>query len=146
ERICWAIHSLSPFKSPGLDGVYPVLLQRGWDLVKEHIRVIYTACIAFMYVPVRWRTAKAVFIPKPGKKTYDLPKSFRVISLTSFAMKGLEKIVDEWVKSTSLTQNPIHDSQHAYQRGKSTETALLRLLESAQSAIDSGEYALAIFM
>src|SRR5262249_62301993 len=42
--------------------------------------------------------------------------------------------------------NPIHDSQHAYQRGKSTETALLRLLESAQSAIDDGEYALAVFM
>src|SRR5262249_11714495 len=74
------------------------------------------------------------------------PKSFRVVSLTSFAMKGLEKIVDEWVKSTSLNQNPIHDSQHAYQRGKSTETALLRLLESAPSAIDEGEYALTVFM
>src|SRR5262249_44716970 len=144
--ISWAIHSLSPFKSPGLDGVYPAFLQKGWDLVKDHVRVIYEACVAYKYTPMKWRTAKAVFIPKPGKKTYDLPKSFRVVSLTSFAMKGLEKIVDERVKSTSLNQNHTHDSQHAYQRGKSTETALLRLLESAQSGIDEGEYALAILM
>jgi ribonuclease HI len=61
-------------------------------------------------------------------------------------MKALEKTVDEWIRRTSLTQNPIHESQHAYQKGKSTETAFLKLIEHAQGAIDVGEYALAVFM
>ena len=36
---------------------------------------------------------KAILIPKPGKANYDNPKSYRPISLTSFLMKGLERII-----------------------------------------------------
>jgi len=30
EKLKWAIDSMAPYKSPGVDGIYPVLLQRGF--------------------------------------------------------------------------------------------------------------------
>lgn len=74
--------------------------------------------MALSHVPVPWRRARAIFIPKPGKESYDNPKSFRTISLTS--LKCLEKLV----KIRPLVEFPLDAYQHAYQKGKSTETAL----------------------
>ena len=36
-----------------------------------------------------------IFIPKPGKEDYSSPKSYRPITLTSFVLKGLERIMPE---------------------------------------------------
>jgi hypothetical protein len=102
ERVEWSINSFSPFKAPGPDGIYPVLLQKGMSIILNHLCVIYRACIALRYISVRWRTARAVFIPKPGRPDYVSPKSFRTISLTSFLVKGLERLVDARLKETTL--------------------------------------------
>ena len=54
---------------------------------------IRRACKAFGYIPLIWRKSKVVFIPNPGKNTYDEAKSFRPISLTSHLLKILEKLI-----------------------------------------------------
>ena len=33
ERIRWAVANLAPYKAPGVDGIYPVLLQEGVELL-----------------------------------------------------------------------------------------------------------------
>lgn len=145
DRIRWAISSFSPFKSPGPDGIYPVLLQKGLEIIVGNIERLWIASIALGYIPTQWRYARAVFIPKPGKTDYYDPKSFRTISLTSFLLKGLEKVVDLTVKETSLVQFPLEDMQHAYQKGKSTETALVDLIGTINSSLDVSEYTLVVF-
>lgn len=146
EKVRWAIKSFSPYKSPGPDGIYPVLLQEGFEVLEDYIRVIYRACIATGYMPVKWRIAKVVFLPKPGKSEYDNPKSFRTISLTSFLLKGLEKLVDVRLKETSLAEYPLDDRQHAYQKGKSGDTAMIELASKAYDSIERGEFAVAVFL
>jgi len=66
---------------------------------------------------------KEVFIPKPGRNSYCGPKDFRPISLTSFLLKTLERLVDRFLRDEVLVSKPLHPNQHAYQAGKSVETA-----------------------
>jgi hypothetical protein len=128
DRVYWAISSFSPYKSPGPDGIYPILLKEGGELIINRLVYIYRACLALSQVPASWRQTKAVFIPKPGKESYDNPKSFRTICLSSFLLKGLEKLVSVRLEETVLVEFPLDDCQHAYQKGKSTETALSDLV------------------
>jgi len=51
-------------KSPGIDGIFPALLQKGLDVL------IFRARIAYGYIPVQWRTSRVVFVPKPGLTDY----------------------------------------------------------------------------
>ena len=66
----WAVMSFSPYKSAGEDGVFPALLQEGQELVLLPMVRIFRSCLAYGYIPKRWRATKVVFIPKPGKRDY----------------------------------------------------------------------------
>jgi len=84
-------------------------------------------------------------MPKPGKTDYTMAKSYGPISLTCFLLKGLEKRVDRYLRSDPLVSVPIHPHQHAFQGGKSTESALHQLVGRIQKAIDAREYSLGVF-
>ena len=60
-------------------------------------------------------------------------------------MKGLEKLVDRYLRDGPLVDIPIHPQQHAFQAGKSTESALHHLVRRIEKALDKREYALGIF-
>ena len=141
-----AVKSLSPYKSPGPDEVHPVLLQKGLEALLPHLVQLYRASLKLGYIPHQWRLARVVFIPKPGKASYDTAKSWRPISLTSFMLKVAEKLVDRHLKMRQLRVHPLHPNQHAYQAGKSTETALNGFLSKVQDSLDHGQYALACFL
>jgi len=97
DRICWAIETMYPYKSPGEDGIFPSLLQKGLPYVLTPLCRIYRACIAKSYIPQVWRHARVLFLPKPGKIDYTTAKAFRPISLTSFLLKGLENVTDRYL-------------------------------------------------
>jgi hypothetical protein len=80
----WAIESFVPYRSPGMEGIFPALLQEGQEILLPYLVRIIRACLATGCVPTAWRQVKVVFIPKPGRNTYGRPKDYRPISLTSF--------------------------------------------------------------
>ena len=63
----WAIDSFTPNKSPGMDGIFPALLQEGREVLIPYLARIFCACLATGYVPAMWRQVKVVFIPKVGR-------------------------------------------------------------------------------
>ena len=69
-----------------------------------------------------------MFIPKPGRDSYSGPRDYRPISLTSFLLKTMERLVDRYLRDEVLAHMPLHSNQHAYQAGKSVETALHQLI------------------
>jgi hypothetical protein len=93
-----------------------------------------------------WRQVKVVFIPKPGRNSHCGPKDFRPISLTSFLLKTLERLVDRYLRDEVLALKPLHPNQHAYQAGKSVETALRQLVVLVEKALDQQEVALGVFL
>ena len=146
RRVQWAIHSFAPYKCPVVDGIFPALLQEGWEILIPYLIKIFRACLVTGYVPTAWRQVKVVFIPKPGRNSYCGPKDFQPISLTSFSLKTLERLVDRFLRDEILVSKPLHHNQHAYQTGKSVETALHQLVVLVEKALDQQEVALGVFL
>jgi hypothetical protein len=67
-------------------------------------------------------------IPKLVNLDYTEAKAYRPISLSSFLLKTMEKLVDRHIRDDVLRIHPLHLNQHAYQKGKSTETALYNVV------------------
>ena len=145
-RLRWAVGTFQPMKSPGVDGIFPALIQRGLGIILESLLRVVRGSIALGYIPRAWRRAKVVFIPKAGKKDPFHPKSFRPICLTSFVLKTVEKVIDNYIRTNVLKRNPLHHCQHAYRAGRSTETALYQLTEVLRDAIETKEIALCAFL
>jgi hypothetical protein len=112
-RVGWAIDSLGPYKIPGMDGIFPALLQEGWEVLIPYLVRIFCACLATRYIPAMWCQVKVVFIPKPGRNSYCGPRDFRPISLTSFLLKTMERLVDRFLRDEILALKPLHPNQHA---------------------------------
>ncbi|XP_029669296.1 uncharacterized protein LOC115239096 [Formica exsecta] len=73
-----------------------------------------------------------LFIPKVGRTCCTSAKDFRPISLTSFILKTLEKLVEVCLRNIVLMRHPLHENQHAYRIGYSTETALHSLVSQIE--------------
>lgn len=146
DKIKWALDGFGPFKTAGEDGIFPALLQKTKTHTYEIVQELYRASLKLGYIPKSWRGTRVAFIPKPGKGTYDMAKSYRPISLMSFVLKGLEKILDSYIKAENLSQIPIDSAQHAYQRGKGTESALHCLSNKIEKSMTNEGIAIAVFM
>jgi hypothetical protein len=129
-----------------VDGILPALLQEGREVVIPNLVRIFRACLATGYVPAIWRQVKVVFIPKPSRNYYGGPRDYRLLSLTSFLLKTMERLVDRYLRDEALALVPLHPNQHTYQAGKSMETALHQLIVRVGKALDQQETALGVFI
>ena len=145
-RITAAIKMFKPYKSPGKDGIYPILLQRGLEILTPHLARIYRTSITSGRPPKQWLITKAVFIPKPGKDDYTKAKSYRPISLTSFLLKGLEKLIYWHIQDKHLSRQPTSRNVFSYKEGVSTETALHEVTKKIEWAFSNRQYALAVYL
>jgi ribonuclease HI len=141
-----AIASFGDRKAPGCDGLQPIVLKHlGWRALTR-LTTLYHASITLHYVPLDWRRSRVIFIPKPGKETYANPRSFRPITLSSFIVKTLERLIAWELETTTLRTNPLSASQHAFRKGRSTESALSNMMEYIEYALANGFYALGVFL
>ena len=132
-------------KSPGPDGLRPVLFQHLPDNIIKVLTFLYKCCIALSFTPSLWRDAKVIFIPKPGKADYSLSSSFRPISLSNYLLKGLERLC-VWRVDQSLINYPIHDRQHGFRCDRSTETAISEVVNEIEKHIFKRQRTLAVFL
>ena len=90
-----AIHSFGPDKAAGPDEIKPKILQHFVEnkAALSRLTKLYQAMIELSYCPKNWCEAKVIFLQKPGKTDYSQAKSFRPISLTSFLLKAVEKLI-----------------------------------------------------
>jgi len=87
-----------------------------------------------------------VFIPNPGRDSCGIRKDFRSISLTSFLLKTMKRLVDRFLRDDILVLMPLQHNQHAHQAGKSVETALHQLVVWVEKVLDQQETALGVFL
>ena len=146
KMISWSINSFGAYKSGGGDLIFPAMLQKAGDVILPILRELFRASLKFKYIPKIWRDTSVCFIPKPGKTSYDRAKSFRPISLMSFVLKTLEKILDHKIKTGPLIKNPIEKTQYAYASGRSTETALHNLVAEIEKGLQNDGFAVTIFI
>lgn len=107
------------------------------DKYFDILEIIYKSMIFTSFTLTKWREAKVIFIPKPGKAIYQIAKDFRPISLTNHLLKGLEKLVVNCVDQT-LESMPISEQQQGFRRCRSTETAISNTVNYIEKCRETG--------
>ena len=141
-----AIDQFSPQKTPGCDNLKPVVLQHLPSLLLQRMSILFKASMELCYVPKQWRTSKAIFIPKMGKDDYSQPRAWRPISLMSFVFKTLERLILWHMEDTILQEEGIHMNQHAFRKGRSTESALSDTVDYLESEVLRKGHAVGVFL
>jgi len=97
--------------SAGPDNITNSTLRLFNEAAPHLLPCVFTARLRYAAHPPEWKTANCVVIPKPGKKSYSHPKSYRPISLLSCFGKLLETIVAKHLSQTALMCGATHPSQ-----------------------------------
>ena len=88
-----SIQAFGAKKAAGPDELPPCVFQHFGEATIRRLVKLFKASYLLGYVPEQWRNGKVIFIPKPGKSDYATPRSFRPITLSSFMIKVMERIV-----------------------------------------------------
>ena len=144
EAVRAALKSFKPYKAPGNDGIYPIMLQQGLDIIEQDIVNIYRRCLREGKVPKNWLDTRVVFIPKPGKKDNSSAKNRRPISLASYFSKGLERIIS-WHLNESVIRDKLDSNIYSYREGVGTEDAIHNLTTKIQKALDANLICCVVF-
>ena len=112
-----------------------------WPLVR-----LAKASLTLGYAHKAWRGTRVIFIPKAGKKGLTSPKDFRPISLTSFVLKKVERLLDRYIHNKMSATKSLHSEQHAYMAGHSTETALSKAVNLIEDQLNLKGFAIGTFM
>ena len=115
-----AFNKFQPLKAQGPDGLYPVLLQKGWNQLKGYYHVIFQACLRHSYVPSAWKEGTGIFLPKPEKESYFEAKSFHMVAFTSFLLKWLERLFLYHINEDNNVPAKLSASQYGFRAGVST--------------------------
>ncbi|KAI0995741.1 hypothetical protein K3495_g12439 [Podosphaera aphanis] len=75
--------------APGSDKITVRLLKACWKTIGPFVRDLYQACLRPAYVPLAFKVAEVVLLPKAGRDI-STTKGWRPISLLSSLAKGLE--------------------------------------------------------
>jgi hypothetical protein len=84
-----------------MDGIMPIMLKQGFELLGGKLMMLLRASMALGHIPISWRHVRVVFKPKSGK-LLSQAKSLRPISLMSFILKILEKLLDTYIRGGVL--------------------------------------------
>ena len=72
--------------------------------------------------------------PQPGKESYFEAKSFHMITLTSFQLKWLERLILYHINEDNNVQAKLSASQYEFCAGISTQTALHEFVRRVERA------------
>ena len=141
-----AIEEFGPHKAPGPDKIKPIVLQNLPEKGITRISNIFKACIQLEYTPHRWRKSIVSFMAKPNKPDKANPRTYRPLSLNSFILKSLEKVIKFHLEDEVFPTNPLHKKQFAFQKGKGTDDALSQTINAIEKGLLRGQYVIAVFL
>jgi hypothetical protein len=141
DKFKWTVFSFQPYKSTGMDGIMPIMLQQGFELLAGKLLVLLRAILALGYIPMNWEAYQGGFVPKPGKPLSQA-KSLRPTGVMSFILKTLEKSLTDisgmvfWLKNhfirTSLPIGQVCLQKRLFSRFSLTE----KVFESQRDCIE----------
>ena len=129
--------SLLVDKTPGPDGVHPMMLKMLADELAEPITVLFRKSIDHRKLALCWKTSNISVIFKKGLKC--LAGNYRPISLTSILCKILESIIREQLVDHMIKNALFSDRQYGFISGRSAVLQLLLALDEWTEALDKGE-------
>ena len=98
ESLCTLLTQLDPFKSPGPDGILPLLLKQFASILAPSLAIIFNKSMQTAVVPAEFKKANITPIPKNVKGDAMAITNYRPVSLNAVLSKVLEKLVRQQVE------------------------------------------------
>ena len=130
------LQKLNPDKSPGSDGIHPMLLKECASVLAKPLSLLFQQSFDTGILPGDWKTANIVPIFKKGDRTDKA--NYRPVSLTSVPCKIMESIIKEKLMKFLESNDLLCKEQHGFRSGRSCLTNLLGTLENWTKALDEG--------
>lgn len=58
------------------------------------LAILQKVCLILCFKPSLWEEVAVTYVPKSGRPSHTLPRYYKLISLSSFLMKTLERLLD----------------------------------------------------
>lgn len=110
-------------------------------MLGPHISALYKHCITTGWHPTPFRQALLVALPKPGKKDYSSPRSYRLIALLSTLEKGLERLMARRLAWTAIRHKVLHPQQFGALPCRSATDLAAALVHDIEEAWARGLFA-----
>ena len=143
ENLEGVIQTFKNKKAAGPDGLKPFVLKELPRNKLQELLFIYKSMILLQFTPTQWTKSKVIWIPKPGKDTYRVYKSWRPISLLNQPLKILEKLV---ARQADREMTEVHKSQHGFRKNKSTESAISETVNYIEKHMANNEDVIGVFL
>ena len=127
-----AIKTSKASKAIGPDGMSPIMLKKIGPKGISYLTHVFNRAVNTSSIPQSWKTGKIIPLLKP-KKSFEVSKSYRPISLLSPLAKVLEKIILPDLEAAM----PLKDHQHGFRRSRSTVTALQETVNFIERGLNS---------
>ena len=131
-----ALARLQSDKSPGPDGVHPMLLKECAKFLANPLSKIFKKSLDSGTIPQDWKQADIAPIFKKGNRTDAA--NYRPVSLTSVVCKVMESLIKQQLVRHLESNNMISKHQHGFRKGRSCLTNLLETFEEWTTALDEG--------
>merc|ERR1711923_504829 len=122
QKLKKSIADFASLKGCGTDGIPPILFKRLGPKALDRLLRIFKASFVMGLHSEQWLNIRVIFIPKPGKENYFVPRAFRPISLMQFMMKIMEKLLMYVIREE--TGFELHENQHGFVDNKSCDSNL----------------------
>ena len=119
------ITSLKKEKSPGPDGITPMMLKLGSNSVISVLCRIFRLSLSQGKLPMSWKRGNITPVFKSGDKA--LVTNYRPIALTSVVCKVLERIITNVIQTHVNDYCLLDPNQHGFVKGRSCVTQLLNI-------------------
>ena len=141
-----AIEKLAPNKAPGPDEIPNHVLKRYCNTIKNHLLALAKGSLDTGHFPTRFKATTTLVLRKPNKPDYTKPKAYRPIALECTIGKVLESIIAEHISYLCETYNLLPNNHFGGRPGRTTEDAMLLLVENIHKAWKEGKIYSAVFM
>ncbi len=136
--------SKSNQSSPGPDKIHYQFLTNLPDSCLTLLLDIFNNIWITGKIPISWKQANIIPIPKPGKDHTD-PSNYRPIALTSCLCKTMERMVNDRLIWVLESKNLLAKVQCGFRKDHSTLDHLIRLESCVREAFARKRQVLAIF-
>lgn len=132
-------------KSPGYDLITGEILKQLPNKAIKKISDMINASFRLRYVPLSWKFAEVIMIPKPGKPPSELT-SYRPISLLPIMSKLFERLLLKRIKPEIAKSGAIPSHQFGFREKHSTIDQVHRITDLIEKSLEEKKICSAIFL
>ena len=131
-------------KAHGLYSFPTRILRSAKHIISQPLSMIINKSIEYGTYPSKLKLAKVIPIYKSGDESD--PSNYRPISLLSIFNRIFEKMMYNRLKSFIEKCNILHDSQYGFREKRSTEHAILDIINEIETNMDKKLYSCGVFI